>query len=77
MEAKSRTAPGSGCTERTRRSRRTDFRQPGRDEVCELAVPVFCIERQGNVLEWLDETHFLERPWNSARRPGFAKIPVS
>ncbi len=28
-----------------------------------LAVPVFCIERQG-VLEWLDETHFLERPWN-------------
>ncbi|MBP6507903.1 MAG: DEAD/DEAH box helicase family protein [Opitutaceae bacterium] len=28
-----------------------------------LAVPVFCVERQG-VLEWLDETHFLERPWN-------------
>jgi type III restriction enzyme len=27
-----------------------------------LAVPVFCIERQGT-LEWLDETHFLERPW--------------
>lgn len=28
-----------------------------------LAVPVFCIERQG-VLEMLDETHFLERPWS-------------
>jgi len=28
-----------------------------------LAVPVFCIERQGT-LEWLDETHFLERPWS-------------
>ncbi|MBI4625145.1 MAG: DEAD/DEAH box helicase family protein [Verrucomicrobia bacterium] len=27
-----------------------------------LAVPIFCIERQG-VLELLDETHFLERPW--------------
>lgn len=28
-----------------------------------LAVPMFCIERQG-VLEMLDETHFLERPWS-------------
>jgi len=28
-----------------------------------LAVPVFCIERQGK-LELLDETHFLERPWS-------------
>jgi type III restriction enzyme len=28
-----------------------------------LAVPMFCIERQG-VLELLDETHFLERPWS-------------
>jgi type III restriction enzyme len=28
-----------------------------------LTVPVFCIERQG-VLEMLDETHFLERPWS-------------
>ena len=27
-----------------------------------LAVPVFSLERQG-VLELLDETHFLERPW--------------
>ncbi len=28
-----------------------------------LVVPVFSIERQG-VLEMLDETHFLERPWS-------------
>lgn len=28
-----------------------------------LAVPVFCVERQGG-LELLDETHFLERPWS-------------
>jgi len=28
-----------------------------------LDVPVFCVERQG-VLEMLDETHFLERPWS-------------
>jgi type III restriction enzyme len=28
-----------------------------------LAVPVFCVERQGR-LELLDETHFLERPWS-------------
>ena len=28
-----------------------------------LTVPVFSIERQG-VLEMLDETHFLERPWH-------------
>jgi type III restriction enzyme len=28
-----------------------------------LAVPMFCVQRQG-VLELLDETHFLERPWN-------------
>jgi len=28
-----------------------------------LAVPQFCVERQGN-LELLDETQFLERPWS-------------
>ncbi len=28
-----------------------------------IAVPLFCLERQG-VLELLDETHFLERPWS-------------
>jgi type III restriction enzyme len=29
----------------------------------QLLVPLFCVERQG-VLELLDETHFLERPWS-------------
>lgn len=43
-----------------------------------LAVPMFCIERQG-VLEMLDETHFLERPWSLraelvAEAPG--ELPV-